>query len=335
MNEKLGDDVLVTIGLPVYNGEQNLANALDSILAQTYQDFTLIISDNASTDGTKEICEEYQRRDPRIKYHRNDENIGPLSNFNQLLDMAESQLFMWAAHDDSWEPDFIKELVALLRAETSAVLAFCQFDLVDLSSGKRCKGTDLLRFSKPGTAFVRIARFLWAPEEHNKATMIYGIIPTDVLKIVGGIYAGFDGGRWALDNHTLFFLGLRGRFAISDKILFHKGINPVAKPESSFKLATTSGSITNNDINLSHQGYLEHIANSDFNWPEKLALKTLASINNKRLLIKYSSFMRKLAATRSRCGFSLKYPRIYDAILYVLSLGKRGLRSLRHRGESQ
>src|ERR1035438_9843576 len=90
----------VSIGLPVYNGENYLDPALNSILRQDYSDLELIISDNASTDATGNICREYAAKDPRIRYYRNETNIGASANFNCLVKLARGEYFKWAAHDD-------------------------------------------------------------------------------------------------------------------------------------------------------------------------------------------------------------------------------------------
>src|SRR5690606_6873079 len=89
--------------MPVYNGANYLRCALDSILAQTFQDWELIICDNASTDETQTICEEYAARDPRIKYHRSSRNIGPSANYNRTFELSRGEYFKWAAHDDRSE----------------------------------------------------------------------------------------------------------------------------------------------------------------------------------------------------------------------------------------
>ena len=91
----------VSIGLPVYNGERFLPQALDSILAQTFEDFELIISDNASTDTTEEICRTYATQDQRIHYHRHEQNRGAAWNFNYIVPLARGEYFKWAADDDS------------------------------------------------------------------------------------------------------------------------------------------------------------------------------------------------------------------------------------------
>ena len=85
----------VSIGLPVYNGEKYLEQALISILSQTYTDFELIISDNASTDRTQAICREYAAKDPRIRYYCNEENLGAAPNHNRVFELASGEYFKW------------------------------------------------------------------------------------------------------------------------------------------------------------------------------------------------------------------------------------------------
>lgn len=114
----------VSIGLPVYNGENYLAEALDSILAQTFTDFELIIGDNASTDRTELICREYQARDPRIRYVRQPENLGACRNYDMTFELSRGEYFKWAAHDDNLAPEFLAVLVAVLDADPGCVLTY-------------------------------------------------------------------------------------------------------------------------------------------------------------------------------------------------------------------
>ena len=114
----------VSIGMPVFNGEKFIRRALDSLLNQTLNDFELVISDNASTDGTRRICLEYAARDKRIRYYRNDVSIDAISNFNRVLYVARGKYFMWAAHDDRWESSFVACMVQSLDSNPQAVLAF-------------------------------------------------------------------------------------------------------------------------------------------------------------------------------------------------------------------
>jgi glycosyltransferase involved in cell wall biosynthesis len=116
---------VVSIGLPVYNGEATLRRALDALLAQDFTDFELIISDNASTDGTRAICEEYAARDERIRYHRNEKNLGAAANYNRVAELARGEFFRWAAHDDLCDPSHLKRCMQAMRdAPPGTVLCY-------------------------------------------------------------------------------------------------------------------------------------------------------------------------------------------------------------------
>src|SRR5438067_1373551 len=112
----------VAIGMPVWNGEAFLSEAIESILAQTYGDFELVISDNASTDGTAEICRAYAQRDTRIRYIRQERIIGANPNHNELFRRSSGEYFKWAAHDDILAPEFIRECVKVLDEHDEVVL---------------------------------------------------------------------------------------------------------------------------------------------------------------------------------------------------------------------
>ncbi|MEO1346882.1 MAG: glycosyltransferase family A protein, partial [Pseudomonadota bacterium] len=116
----------VTIGVPVYNGDAYLAEALDSILNQTFTDFEVIISDNASTDGTEQICRDYAARDDRVRYIRQEKNLGAAPNFNLLVPIARGEYFKWAASDDLIAPEFLNYCVEALEKEFDASLAMTQ-----------------------------------------------------------------------------------------------------------------------------------------------------------------------------------------------------------------
>lgn len=106
---------MISVGMPVYNGEKTIRAAVDSILTQTIGDFELIISDNASTDGTEKICREFANADSRIRYIRQTENIGAPKNFRYVLDEARAEYFMWATSDDVKSIDFLEENHSFLK----------------------------------------------------------------------------------------------------------------------------------------------------------------------------------------------------------------------------
>jgi glycosyltransferase involved in cell wall biosynthesis len=123
----------VSIGVPVYNGENYLRDALDDILAQTFRDFELVISDNGSTDATPAICREYAARDPRVRYFRYDENKGASWNFNNVFHQSRGTYFKWQCHDDRLEPWMVERCVEVLDREPEVVLCYTRARFIDAS----------------------------------------------------------------------------------------------------------------------------------------------------------------------------------------------------------
>ena len=113
----------VSISLPVYNRKDYVKDAIESVLAQTYQDWELIITDNASTDGTDLVCQAYAERDSRIRYYRQPENLGAARNFNHGFELATGDYFKWLASDDGIEPRFLEETVRALDQQPDVILA--------------------------------------------------------------------------------------------------------------------------------------------------------------------------------------------------------------------
>jgi glycosyltransferase involved in cell wall biosynthesis len=123
----------LSIGLPVYNGEQFLSEALDSLLGQSYEDFELIVSDNASTDGTADICRRYAEQDSRIRYIRQSRNIGLIANHNFVVQEARGELFKCAAYDDLYGRELLQLCVEALDGDPDAVLAHSWSAMIDAS----------------------------------------------------------------------------------------------------------------------------------------------------------------------------------------------------------
>jgi glycosyltransferase involved in cell wall biosynthesis len=121
----------ITIGVPVFNAESHLPQALDSIRSQTFESFEVIISDNASTDGTEEIARSYVRQDARFRYRRNPENIGAARNYNLLFREASSEYFKWMPYDDVMAPTFLSRCIEMLDKDRMAVLATSRVALID------------------------------------------------------------------------------------------------------------------------------------------------------------------------------------------------------------
>ncbi len=121
----------VAIGMPVYNGEVYIEFAIELILAQTFTDFDFIISDNASTDRTKEICLSFAARDSRVHYYRNATNLGAAPNYNRVFQLSSNEFFKWADYDDLIAPDFLEKCIAVMDQDTGVVLCFPSARVID------------------------------------------------------------------------------------------------------------------------------------------------------------------------------------------------------------
>ena len=183
----------VTIGIPVYNGEKFLAAAIESILAQTFADFELLIGDNASTDGTEDVARRYAAQDPRVHYERHPRNIGIADNFNSLLTRARGELFRWAAVDDVCRPAAVERCVRALDESSTAVLAYTLTEFIDEHDRRREEFNGYvegmhLQALRPSDRFVECLA------NSNWCNPIYGVIRTDVLRRTRclGPYRGSD-----------------------------------------------------------------------------------------------------------------------------------------------
>jgi glycosyltransferase involved in cell wall biosynthesis len=210
--------------MPVYNAERLLPKALDCLLAQTHREFELLISDNASTDGTPDIGRSYAARDPRIRYVRHTENHGPAWNFAYVLEHSRHPYFMWAAHDDLWEPPFAAELLALLEKRGDAVLASCLYDLIDAQDSHLLLYRRILGLATEEDMGARLLRFVRAKENDGKAGLTYGIMRTDITRKVWARAAAQVAG-WGGDDLFLFRMASQGPFVYSERLLFHKRLS--------------------------------------------------------------------------------------------------------------
>jgi glycosyltransferase involved in cell wall biosynthesis len=218
----------VSIGLPVYNGERYLQTAIDSILSQDYTDFELIISDNASTDATQDICRKYSSKDCRIRYYRNKANIGASGNFNCLVELARAEFFKWAAHDDVHLPGFLRccfEVIA--HAPAKVVLVAPKAEVIDEDGKVLYKLVESLdtRHVKP---YHRVGdvlqRVIWAPAQ-------FGLFRREALRRTRLIQPFF-----ATDYVLLVEIALMGEIWELPDILFqrrkHSGMSTAANKKT-------------------------------------------------------------------------------------------------------
>ncbi len=180
----------VSIGLPVYNGVEYLRAAIDSLLVQTFSDFELVISDNASTDGTEAVCREIAARDRRVRYSRLPENIGGVGNHNHVASLATGTYFMWAASDDVWQPDYVRRCVELLDRDPGVVVVFALNALMD-EQGLSVRTVP----AGPSLAIDDVTeRFRRSTEIYRTIEPFYGLIRRDALRRVAPMvkHPGFD-----------------------------------------------------------------------------------------------------------------------------------------------
>ena len=209
----------VSLGMPVYNGERFLRETMDSLLAQTYKDFELVISDNGSTDETERMCREYASRDHRIRYYRENLNRGAGWNYNRVVELARGEYFKWAAHDDLCAPAYLERCVEVLDRTPAVVL--CYPDDIDIDengnkidrkrlshipSSQRANSPD------PAQRLRQLVRLDYDCEQ------VFGLIRLNVLRRTALILNYTDSDRTLLGE-----LGLYGQFfEIPEPLFYHR-----------------------------------------------------------------------------------------------------------------
>ncbi len=309
----------VSIGLPVYNGDDFIREAIESILSQTHGDLELLIGDNASTDGTEEICRDFERRDRRVRYIRRERNIGAVNNYNALVPIAKGAYFKWAAHDDVLAPTFLAESVNALERDPSVVLAMPRTMLIDE------KGASL-RYSPEQDGFVndRGMCFPKAPDDNGAVTSsdpverfaaivfmtvlcaeIFGVMRRPLLDRMP-----LQGNYYGADKVFLADLSLRGRFWLGEEPLFLRrcharqysiiGVNSASYRAQWFRHGyLLSNQMLIQKLMVTH-GYCRVVLASDLNTRQRLAcFQMLAD----RSLVRLGSWLgfgnrRRLAAPR-------------------------------------
>jgi glycosyltransferase involved in cell wall biosynthesis len=184
---------LISVGMPVYNGERYVAQAIEAILAQTYANFELVISDNASTDATVAICEAYAAHDPRIRVHRNESNRGGDWNFRQVFHLSKGKYFRWAAYDDLCAPTHLEACLGPLEAHPEVVLCYPRSVMIDEYGQQIGEHYDGLNLRSP----LPVQRYAQFHERYRHGTFcnpIFGLIRSDVLARtqVHGAYPSSD-----------------------------------------------------------------------------------------------------------------------------------------------
>lgn len=220
----------VSVGLPVYNGGKFIQRRLDSILNQTFTDFELIISDNASNDATSKICQEYIKKDKRIRYFRQNKNIGIVQNWNFVLQQAKYEYFVWASVDDLWNPNFLEKNIKILSSKKNVVCSISNVNEFDSQSSNfysiknNSITTSIMKKLRSRFRKINMHTLSGPYEEKIKdylnsymCNVIYGVFRTDELRksyVVEEIGA-YD---WATNLNILKF----GDVHVIDEVLLKK-----------------------------------------------------------------------------------------------------------------
>lgn len=208
----------VSIGLPVYNGANFIRRAVQSVLEQDYGDLELVIADNASTDATQSICLEVAARDKRVRYYRNEANLGAAGNYNRVFELARGDYFKWAAHDDECHSSMVRKCVELLdSAPASIVMVYPLGELIDENGRTLTAPLDRIESQDP-RPHRRLARLLWSL---NMCDPVFGVYRTDFLKktqLIGRFFGA--------DYVLLGELAMMGEIRELGEILFRLRAHP-------------------------------------------------------------------------------------------------------------
>jgi glycosyltransferase involved in cell wall biosynthesis len=213
-----GNKPRVSVGMPVYNGDNYLAETLESIFAQTLQDFEIVISDNGSTDGTEAICRQYVAKDPRVHYHRSEANRGVSWNFRRAAGLSSGEYFMFLAHDDKLAPEFLEKCVSVLDSHPEVALCYPKAIEIDSQGNHLYKKEQFLDADspQPHKRFRQMIRM-----DHNCETL-FGLTRASAFKQTT-IHAEFPDG----DRVMLAELSLHGTYYRVPEYLFLHREHPV------------------------------------------------------------------------------------------------------------
>jgi glycosyltransferase involved in cell wall biosynthesis len=214
---------VVTVGVPLFNAATYLSGALDSLLAQTFERFEILISDNGSTDDTDAICRRYASMDSRIRYYRHETNRGAAWNHNFVILEARGRFFRHHHHDDLSEPRHLERCLAALESDPGAVLAYPRTTLIDSVGAVTGIYDDRLALGED-TPHARLKHLL---ENIYLCNAVLGLIRTDVLR-----QTALFGAYFSADHVLLAELAMRGRFIELKEPLFRRRIHPGKSTEA-------------------------------------------------------------------------------------------------------
>ena len=225
----------ITIGIPVFNNEKIIKKRIDDITAQSYQNFTIIISDNNSTDKTREICEKISQNDDRIVFFHHEQNMGPYWNFNFVLDKAETEYFVWVAGDDIWSKKFLEKNIKFLEENDDYVGSIGETSLFNRNYNENIKlieNSKKYKYVMPindNDVDKRITSYL----NFNMGVQFYSIFRTKDIKFANFYNEKPNFGMWQADFATILKILKRGKLHVDLESFYNK------------EVSETSHSITN------------------------------------------------------------------------------------------
>ncbi|WP_081284912.1 glycosyltransferase family 2 protein [Mycobacterium intracellulare] len=216
--------VRISVGIPVYNGGASLERALRSINSQSFHDYEVIISDNASTDNTAQICREMAAINPRIKYFRQEKNIGAAANFKFVLNKAVGEYFHWLAADDTRSDNFLELNINFLEENVDYVASTCPNRFMGQTEA------DNVTFSLVGTPGERFAGFM----DHcwQSQAVYYSVVRTAILRQCDVIGQSFWAADWAID----LFLASRGNINRTDGGWLELGVSGASSRADAYRV---------------------------------------------------------------------------------------------------
>ncbi len=281
---------LLSIGLPVYNREKFLRQSFDALLDQTFTNFDLIISDNASTDGTEQICREYAQRDRRIRYYRNPSNIGAPRNFNRAFELSSTKYFKWATSDDLCGPQFLELALGVLERDPAVALCYAKSTTIAEDGSPIEDYEDNLHLMEANASqrFMRLLNTIGLCHQHQGVVRSAALRQTAMLK-----------DHICSDVNLVAELSLYGKFYELPQRLFFRRLHPEA---SSWARADMARQLEFYDPAKSygivlhcfreHATYLDAIRRAPIGFREKALL--------------YRYILRRLVRSRSRLARELR-----------------------------
>jgi glycosyltransferase involved in cell wall biosynthesis len=207
----------LTVGMPVYNGDRTLATALEALLGQTFGDFELVVSDNASTDGTPDLLARYAAFDPRLRIVRQPQNLGANPNYSEVARRAHGEYFKWASSNDWCAPTFFERCIDVLDARSDIVLAFPRTKLfVTVPENAEEYPYDFgLESDRPADRFIHLASKLRLNNVFNGVIRVAALRRTRLVPHHCGS-----------DIVLMAHLALLGKFAQVPEPLFFRRMEP-------------------------------------------------------------------------------------------------------------